>query len=150
MLLVSGVWLAAAVVWPAVRLPFEPGRWAAAGLAVLLAAAIQFLVSYVHGLLAFWTTRATGVFELQYGLSLFLAGRIAPLALLPPAVATVAGVLWFRYTLSFPVEVLTGAIDSPGAYARGLAMQLAWLAAWLVAYRFVWRVGVRRYEGVGG
>lgn len=149
-LTVVAVWGAAAFFWPAVRLPFEPVRWAAALLAVVLAAAIQFLVSYVHGLLAFWTTRATGVFELQYGLSLFLAGRIAPLALLPPVVATVAGVLWFRYTLSFPVEVLTGAIASPGAYVRGLAMQVVWLVAWIAAYRYVWRVGVRRYEGVGG
>lgn len=149
-LTVVAVWAAAAVFWPAVRLPFDLLRWGAALPAVLLAGAIQFLVSYVCGLLAFWTTRATGVFELQYGLSLFLAGRIAPLALLPPAVAAVAGVLWFRYTLSFPVEVLTGSVATAGAYGRGLAMQVAWLAAWSLAYRVVWRVGVKRYEGVGG
>jgi ABC-2 type transport system permease protein len=144
------VWGAAAAVWPAVRLPFDPFRWGGAAVAVVLGAAIQFLVSYVHGLLAFWTTRATGVFELQYGLSLFLAGRIAPLALLPPAVATVAGVLWFRYTLSFPVEILTGAIETVRELLTGLAIQLAWLGAWIAAYRLVWRTGVRRYEGVGG
>jgi ABC-2 type transport system permease protein len=144
------VWGVVAAFWPAVRLPFDPVRWAGAALAVVLAAGIQFLVSYVHGLLAFWTTRATGVFQLQYGLSLFLAGRIAPLALLPPAVATVAGVLWFRYTLSFPVEVLTGSVTTLGEYGRGIAMQVVWLAAWLGAYRGVWRVGLRRYEGVGG
>jgi len=148
--LLVAVWVVAAAFWPAVRLPVEPLRWAAAFLAVVLAGAIRFLVSYVHGLLAFWTTRASGFFELHYGLSLFLAGRIAPLAILPPAAATVASVLWFRSMLAFPVEVLTGVVNTPREYLWGLGGQLLWLALWILAYRMVWRRGTRRYEGVGG
>lgn len=77
-------WAVVAAFWPAVRLPLTAGRLLVAGLATVLAAGIRFLVSYVNGLLAFWTTRATAIAELHFGLSLFLAGRIAPLALLPP------------------------------------------------------------------
>ncbi|MEJ2679449.1 MAG: ABC-2 family transporter protein, partial [Gemmatimonadota bacterium] len=144
------VWLIVAAVWPAVRLPVEPARWAAAALAILLAAALRFLVSFSHGLLAFWTTRATGIFQLHQGLSMFLAGRIAPLALLPPTIATVAGVLWFRSSLAFPVEVLTGTVPLGMPYVRGIAEQLAWALVWLVVYRVLWVRGVRRYEAVGG
>src|SRR5207245_808215 len=79
------VWLVVAVAWPAVRLPFDPGRWAVTAVAVLLAAAMRFFISFTTGLLAFWTTRATAIMDLHAGVSLFLAGRIAPLALLPPA-----------------------------------------------------------------
>src|ERR671933_329151 len=79
------VWLLAAAVWPAVRIPFAPGRWALAAIAVIAAAGIRFLNGYATGLLAFWTTRATALMELQFGVSLFLSGRVAPLALLPPA-----------------------------------------------------------------
>jgi ABC-2 type transport system permease protein len=143
-------WLVAAAVWPAVRVPFEPGRWALAAAAVVLAAAIRFLSGYATGLLAFWTTRATAVQELQWGVSLFLSGRIAPLSLLPPSVAAVAGVLWFPYMLAFPVEVLTGEVATPGALARGFAGQAVWLAAWWGAYRLVWRRGLVRYGAVGG
>ena len=71
------------------RLPLDPGRWAITAVAVLLAAAMRFFISFTTGLLAFWTTRATAIMELHAGVSLFLAGRIAPLALLPPAVAAV-------------------------------------------------------------
>lgn len=148
--LVLAAWLATAAVWPAVRIPLDPARWAAAALAIVLAAAIRFLNSYATGLLAFWTTRATALMELQFGVSLFLSGRIAPLALLPPGVAAAAGVLWFPYMLAFPVEVLTGAVALDVAYVRGLGWQAVWLLAWLALYALVWRRGVRRYGAVGG
>jgi ABC-2 type transport system permease protein len=144
------VWLLVAAVWPAVRLPFAPGRWALTALAVLLAAAMRFFISFATGLLAFWTTRATAIMELHAGVSLFLAGRVAPLALLPPAVAGIAGVFWFRYMLAFPVDLLTGAAQHPGALLRGFAGQVVWLGLWFAAYRLAWSRGLRRYGAVGG
>jgi len=144
------VWLLVAAAWPAVRLPFDPGRWAITALAVLLAAAMRFFISFTTGLLAFWTTRATAIMELHAGVSLFLAGRIAPLALLPPAVAGVAGALWFRSMLAFPVDVLTGAVHGTDAVLRGLAWQAVWLGVWIAAYRLAWSRGIRRYGAVGG
>jgi len=142
--------LLVAAAWPAVRLPFAPGRWAVTLLAVLLAAAMRFFISFTTGLLAFWTTRATAIMELHAGVSLFLAGRIAPLALLPPAVAGVAGVLWFRSMLAFPVDLLTGTVHGTDAIVRGLAAQVVWLAVWVGAYRLAWIRGLRRYGAVGG
>jgi len=144
------LWLLAAAVWEPVRIPIEPARWALAAIATLFAAAIRFLNGYATGLLAFWTTRATAIMETQYGISLFLSGRIAPLSLLPPAVVSVAGVLWFPYMLAFPVEILTGAITGVDAYARGFAWQVFWLTAWFGAYRVVWSRGLRHYGAVGG
>jgi ABC-2 type transport system permease protein len=144
------VWLLVALVWPAVRLPLEPGRLALTAVAVLLAAAIRFFISFTSGLLAFWTTRATAIMELHAGVSLFLAGRIAPLALLPPAVAGVAGVLWFPYMLAFPVDLLTGAVHGTDALLHGFAGQIVWLGLWVGAYRIAWSRGIRRYGAVGG
>jgi ABC-2 type transport system permease protein len=143
-------WIIAAAFWPAVRIPFEPGRWALALIAIVLAAAIRFLNGYATGLLAFWTTRATALVELQFGLSLFLSGRIAPLSLLPPKVVLVAEYLWFPYVLSFPVEVLTGAVTSSAQYLRGFAGQVIWLSIWLMLYLIVWTRGRRHYGAVGG
>jgi len=116
---------------------------------VLLAAAMRFFISFTTGLFAFWTTRASAIMELHAGVSLFLSGRLAPLALLPPAVAGVAAVLWFPYMLAFPVELLTGAAQG-AAVAHGFAGQLVWLGVWVAAYRFTWTRGLRRYGAVGG
>ena len=143
------VWLIVAAAWPAVRLPFGAGRWALTAAAVLLAAAMRFLISFATGLLAFWTTRATAIMELHAGISLFLSGRLAPLALLPPAVARVAAFLWFPYMLAFPVDLLTGTVHG-AAVVRGFVGQVVWLAVWLGAYRLAWTRGLRKYGAVGG
>lgn len=148
--IILSAWIIAAAFWPAVRIQFEPGRWALAIVAIVLAAAIRFLNGYATGLLAFWTTRATALVELQFGISLFLSGRIAPLSLLPPRVAHVANYLWFPYVLSFPVQVLTGTITTTAQYARGFAGQLIWLTIWLLLYLLVWSRGRRHYGAVGG
>ena len=144
------MWIVAAAFWPAVRIPFEPARWVLAIIAIVLAAAIRFLNGYATGLLAFWTTRATALVELHFGLSLFLSGRIAPLSLLPPAVVHVSQYLWFPYLLSFPVEVLTGTVTTPAQYAIGFTGQMVWLLIWMALYLLVWSRGRRHYGAVGG
>src|SRR2546426_11633002 len=87
---------------------------------------------------------------LHGGVALFLSGRIAPLALLPPAVAGVAAVLWFPYMLAFPVNLLTGSVHGTAALLHGFAGQIVWLALWVGAYRLAWTRGLRRYGAVGG
>src|SRR2546427_4147860 len=144
------VWLVAALVWPAVRLPLAPGRWTLTALAVLLAAAMRFFISFATGLLAFWTTRATAIMGLHRRIALVLSGPLSPLALLPPAVAGVAAVLWFPYMLAFPVNLLTGSVHGTAALLRGLGGQIAWLAVWILAYRVAWSRGIRKYGAVGG
>jgi ABC-2 type transport system permease protein len=69
---------------------------------------------------------------------------------LPAPVAAVARVLWFPYVLSFPVEVLTGAVRTSDQYLHGFAGQAAWLGLWALAYAVLWRRGVRHYGAVGG
>lgn len=148
--LLVALWGALALLWPAVRLPFDPARWALTAAAIVLAAAMRFCISFATGLLAFWTTRATAIMELHGGISMFLAGRIAPLALLPAGVATVAGVLWFRYMLSFPVEILTGSVEGAGPLLLGFAGQVVWLAVWAGVCVALWRRGIVKYGAVGG
>ncbi|HEY6061280.1 MAG TPA: ABC-2 family transporter protein [Gemmatimonadales bacterium] len=148
--IIGGVWLLVALFWPAVRLPFAPGVWALTAVAVVLAAAMRFLISFTTGLLAFWTTRATAIMELHGGIAMFLAGRIAPLALLPPAIAGLAHVLWFHGMLAFPVEVLTGAAADGTTLLRGFAEQIVWVGLWGGACWLAWGRGLRRYGAVGG
>jgi ABC-2 type transport system permease protein len=129
---------------------FSPLLWAIAAFvpAIFLAFLVRFLTEWTLALAAFWTTRVSAVNQAYYVAALFLSGQVAPLALLPGPVRAAAAFLPFRWTVSFPVELLLGRL-TPSQALAGFGAQLAWLAISLVLLRVVWRAGVRAYSAVG-
>jgi ABC-2 type transport system permease protein len=117
--------------------------------ALILAWALRFFWGYWLALLAFWATRADALLALQDSLTFLLAGQVAPIALLPGALQTVARILPFRYMVAFPVEVLTNQLDAP-SLLTGFAFQAAWLLVAVALYALLWRTGLRRYAALGG
>jgi ABC-2 type transport system permease protein len=117
--------------------------------ALAFAWALRFFWGYWLALLAFWATRADGLLALQDALVFLLAGQVAPVALLPGLLRRVAVWLPFRYMLGYPVEVLTGQLNSQ-ALRQGFALQVGWLAVALLLFAALWRAGVKRYAAVGG
>ena len=143
--------LAAAVVLALLFRPaFHIVPWAAAAFlpALLLAFIVRFLMEWTLALAAFWTTRVSAINQTYFVAMLFLSGQMAPLTLLPRPLQAIAAVLPFRWTTSFPVELLLGRIGFTQALI-GMAVQLAWLGLWIVLLRMVWRAGVRVYGAVG-
>ena len=118
-------------------------------LALVLAFALRFLMDWTLALTAFWTTRTESVNQLTYAFFLFFSGRLAPLSLFPAFLVTTSLILPFRWTLSFPIELLLGQL-TPMQALWGMAIQLGWIAATYLLMRFVWRVAVRRFAAVGG
>ncbi len=117
--------------------------------ALALAWALRFFWGYWLALLAFWSTRADGLLALQDGLTFLLAGQVAPVMLLPGLMQQAAIALPFRYMIGFPVEVLTGQLNTTELWL-GFAIQAAWLVVALALFITIWRAGVKRYAAVGG
>ena len=116
--------------------------------ALVLAFALRFLFEWTLALAAFWITRVTALNEAYYVVMLFLSGQIAPLALLPAPIQTLASVLPFRWMVSFPVETLQGRLVA-AEILTGLAIQAAWIAGAVLILRVVWSAGIKRYAAVG-
>ncbi|MBI2940333.1 MAG: ABC-2 family transporter protein [Chloroflexi bacterium] len=116
--------------------------------ALVLAIALRWVVEYIVALAAFWTTRVNSVNSLYFTVLWFMAGLVAPNALLPGLLQQLARVLPFRYMVAFPIEVLLGRI-SGGAALEGYLAQVVWLGLALGIYALVWRAGLRRYSAVG-
>ncbi|HEY3109754.1 MAG TPA: ABC-2 family transporter protein [Chloroflexota bacterium] len=131
------------------RPPTDPLAWLLFVLSLPAAAAINFLLDYLVGLLAFWLDDVGGLIRVLGLVRGFLAGRLVPLALFPPSFGPLLEAQPFRYTLSFPLEVVTGALDA-AALLRGFGWQVVWLIILIGAYRAVWRRGLRLYSSVGG
>jgi ABC-2 type transport system permease protein len=135
--------------WSDLRPPTDPLAWALYLLCLPLAAATSFLLDYALGSLAFWVHDVLGLYRVKELVSAFLAGRYVPLALFPAWAGGALEAQPFRYTLSFPLEVLTGALG-PDALWRGFAWQLAYPLGLALLCRLIWRRGLRAYAAGGG
>ncbi len=124
---------------------FEVGTFA---IAIWAGYVVRHSILFVVGLLSFWTTRASAVFEIVVALELILSGRLVPLSVMPEWVQTVADFLPFQWTFQFPIEVLIGKLDNT-EILLGLVAQVVWIAILGGATALVWRRAIRRYTAVG-
>src|SRR5829696_430665 len=106
----------------------------------------MFLTSL--GMVTFWTTRVSALFELAVGLELLLSGRLVPLPLMPDWAEDVANLLPFKWSFYFPIETLVGDMSNE-ELLRGLGIQLLWIVALTGLFLVVWRFAIRRYSAVG-
>ncbi len=136
------------VIEPSAR-PSSPVTLAALAVALLGAWLINFFTMAFVGTLAFFLESSTAIFEIWLVAFMLLSGYLFPLQLFPPWLRDLANALPFRYTLAFPVEVLTG-MARGGDLARGLAVEWAYVAGTGVATLLSWRAGLRRFSAYGG
>ncbi len=109
---------------------------------------IRSFMLWVLGMVTFWTTRVSALYELYFTAELLLSGRLVPLVLMPTWVLAVSNVLPFRWTFGFPIEVLAGDL-APRELLVGLAVQVLWVALGAALVAGVWRLGIARYAAVG-
>jgi ABC-2 type transport system permease protein len=131
-------------LWPA-----APG-WAL--LSVALAFLMMFLVNYAVGLLSFWLTRTDGLRAMVRFTRDLLAGTLVPLTLFPVAVQKVMLFLPFQFIAYAPVRVFLGRYQLGGVELPLPAVvgcqAVAVAATWLLT-GVLYRLGIRRYTGVG-
>jgi ABC-2 type transport system permease protein len=117
-------------------------------MALALGHTVAFFFAWALGTLAFFFVEMENIFVAYYVFLAIFSGQLAPYPLLPPALKVVATWTPFRYTLSFPLEVLNGRVAGD-AYWTGVAAQAGWLVILIVLGIVGWRRGSRRYAGAG-
>ena len=110
---------------------------------------IRSLLLWMLGMITFWTTRVTAIFEVYFALELLLSGRLLPVALMPDWVQDLAQYLPFESTFGFPITSLVGPITN-AEQVEGLLRQLMWIAIGTVGVNLMWRRGVKAYTAVNG
>jgi ABC-2 type transport system permease protein len=115
---------------------------------LLTAFLMRFMFEWALALAAFWTTRVTALNQIYFSLLMFFAGRVAPIALLPPLLQTIAAKAPFYYMVGFPVDVLLGHVDTHDLWT-GFLTQLFWLAGAWATVTFAWRRSVAQFSAVG-
>jgi ABC-2 type transport system permease protein len=127
----------------------EPLQLALVIPSLALAWLITFAFLFALGTLAFLFTKTMALLNLYFGLYSLLSGYLMPIPLLPSFLREIAEVSPFRFMFSVPVELMTRSIDGT-ELAYLMAGQVAWTIATLATAIWVWRLGLRHYEAVGG
>ena len=109
---------------------------------------IRTMNLWLLGMITFWTTRGSAVFETYMMAELLLSGRLVPLKLMPDWAETVAAWLPFKWTFYFPIEALVGDL-STSSLLGGLGMQLLWIAIGSALVWVCFRASVKHYTAVG-
>ena len=115
-------------------------------LAVIMAFALRFIIQYTIAMVAFWTERAAALENLWMLFFLFLSGYIAPLDVFPENIRNIVMLTPFPYMINFPASILVGL---PVDLTRGFLAIIGWFLIFLGANRFLWRMGLKRYSGMG-
>lgn len=116
--------------------------------ALILGFATSFLLESGLSLLAFWTTRAYGPFEMFMTTSSMLSGKLFPLTFLPLALQSISQFLPFQLWVWFPVQLLSNKLTTQ-QIALSFGMELFWLIVLYVAFQALWKRGVRKFSAVG-
>jgi ABC-2 type transport system permease protein len=109
---------------------------------------IRTMALWLLGMVTFWTTRASAIFETYMMAELLLSGRLVPLKLMPGWAQSLAAWLPFKWTFYFPIEALVGNL-STASLLGGLGMQVLWTAIGSALVWVCFRASVKHYTAVG-
>lgn len=116
---------------------------------VVLTALLQFFLSYMMAMLAFWVLEVSTFIFILYAFEYIASGHLFPLDILPPTLAGVLSYTPFPYQLYFPISIYMGKAAA-GEVARGFAFQVGWVVIAYGLARFAWQRGIKKYSAVGG
>jgi ABC-2 type transport system permease protein len=116
---------------------------------LVLAALLQFFISYTMALLAFWLLEISTLIFILFAFEYLASGHLFPLSMLPPGLQHVLFFTPFPYQLYFPAAVYMGKISGTQMEA-GLLVQFSWVLAAFALARFAWSRGIKKYAAFGG
>ncbi len=115
---------------------------------LILAFITELLISYIVGLVAFWTDEVEGLHSTFDKLKKLFSGGYFPISILPAIFVNISYALPFAYSFFVPAQLYLKKIDLM-AGVRGIFVQIIWIISLYIISNFVWKRGLRRYEGTG-
>ena len=132
-----------------ITLPGDAMTYVYTLISLLMAAFMQFFITYSLAMMAFWILEISTVVFIVYSFEYFLGGQMFPIDIMPPAVQLVMKWLPFYYELFCPIAIFMGRLQG-AELAQALSIQASWLVVSWMAARFMWKRGLGHYQAVGG
>jgi ABC-2 type transport system permease protein len=129
--------------------PPNAAAFAAFIVSMVLAALLQFFISYTMAMLAFWLLEISTLIFILFAFEYLASGHLFPLSMLPSGLQHVLLLTPFPYQLYFPVAIYMGKISGT-QLETGFLAQILWVLAAFALARFAWSRGIKKYAAFGG
>lgn len=122
--------------------------WLAFPLAVLGAMVLYFQMSYLLGVMGFWTAQSWGPRFCFEVILEFCAGAYFPIDILPGLFQKILSFLPFPYLIFYPLSIYLGRSDGH-MIIQCLIVQAIWISIFSLLIKVFWKKGIRRYGAEG-
>src|SRR3979409_1578329 len=109
-----------------ITLPAHAMTYVYACLSMLMAAFMQFFITYSLAMMAFWILEISTIVFIVYSFEYFLGGQMFPINIMPDPVQAVMKWLPFYYELFCPIAIFLGRLQGV-ELAEALAIQVGWV-----------------------
>ena len=140
------------IFWAAFGIRLIPANLFWSILSLLLSFIMVFFINYCVGLTAFWFTNTGGIRGVFHIFRDLCAGVFVPLSFFPGWVQHVMFYLPFQFMTYVPVRVFTGSYELAGhslEIPKLVGIQALAVASMWAISELMWRLGIRRFTGVG-
>ena len=114
---------------------------------IILAFVTELLISYLVGLIAFWTDDVDGLQITIHRIKKFFSGGYFPLSLLSTTLLNISLAFPFAYSFFVPTQIYLKKISLVDGL-KGLLVQVAWIIILYFVIKIVWKRGLKKYESV--
>lgn len=114
----------------------------------VLAFLLSFFIKMIVGFLAFWTTDFSGIQQTLEVTIIVLSGFVLPLVLYPEPIRAVVLHQPFAYVIYYPLLAFIGNLTHSDIISV-ISFQLFWLVILVSITHILWKLGLRRFTGVG-
>jgi ABC-2 type transport system permease protein len=118
-------------------------------ISVLLGYIVQFLLSFLIGLLSFVTLNIWSITWTYMAVFSFFSGQIVPLWLYPDVVKIAADLMPFKCVFYIPVSIYLGKYENYGVFYN-MVSQLFWILILYILARIFWNIIHKRIVVQGG
>ncbi len=127
----------------------EPIRLLYFAVAVLLGIIINIVLGFVVSVIAFWITEAWGAFLILGLVINIVSGGVFPLDVFGEHITNILRFLPFQYTIYFQINILNGNIKVE-EILPSMIIQVVWIILLSLLLQILWKIGLKKYEAVGG
>ena len=136
------------ILRPPLFIQSDPALILLAFASAFLAMILYFFLSFLLGLIGFWSAEVWAPRFVFITVLTFFSGGLFPLDILPKPLFSFFELLPFPYLLFFPLKIYLGQMPL-GDIGRGLFISAIWSGIFWMVAKFVWAKGLRVYGAYG-